>query len=79
MPHGHWASVHQLTDLLHYASYLLPCLQVSVLDHKQSEVTVEARISTTNGPAAQHEEAISCGDFFVSVGDDACSNWYYQI
>jgi hypothetical protein len=54
-------------------------LQVSVLTHKQHEVTVEARISTTNGPSRQQEEAISCGDFFVSVGDDACSNWFYQI
>lgn len=56
-------------------------LQVSVLNYKEHEVTVEARISTTNArPAQQHEEAVSCGDFFVAVGgDDACSNWFYQI
>jgi hypothetical protein len=67
-------------------------LQVSVLTHKEHEVTVEARISTTSGPPAaassaqrsskqQQEEAVSCGDFFVAVdGDDgACSSWFYQI
>lgn len=59
-----------------------------MLTHKEHEVTVEARISTTSRPPAasaqrskQHEEAVSCGDFFVAVdGDDgACSSWFYQI
>lgn len=56
-------------------------LQLSVLDHKERAVTVETRISTTNaGPAQQqHEESVSCGDFFVAVGDGACNSWYYQI
>jgi hypothetical protein len=58
-------------------------LQLSVLDHKEREVTVETRISTTNATSAQqqqqHEESVSCGDFFVAVGDGACNSWYYQI
>lgn len=68
--------------------------QVSVLNHKQHAVTVTAKISTTGDvqPAAcaknaanssnnYHEEAFSCGDFFVAMGDDdnACSSWYYNI
>jgi hypothetical protein len=56
-------------------------LQLSVLDHKEREVTVETRISTTNAPSAQQqqEDSVSCGDFFVAVGDGTCSSWYYQI
>jgi hypothetical protein len=53
-----------------------------VLNHSEHQVTVEARISTSTGmcPAsAQHEEAVSCGDFFVALGEDAGASWYYQI
>jgi hypothetical protein len=58
-----------------------------VLNHKQHEVMVTAKISTTGDAACnkasssnRQEEAFSCGDFFVAMGDDenACS-WYYNI
>lgn len=55
-------------------------LQVNVLSHSEHQVTVEARISTSTGMCPpQHEEAVSCGDFFVALGEDTGASWYYQI